>query len=97
MTTATREALEQVNRILHEAGWDDPAPATGEVTEQELAALRAAYADIREDHLTLLRRTLGGRENVEEVGRGMGLAPEQPRSLFREALTRLRALTVAAK
>jgi len=92
MTNATREALEQVSRILHDAGWDDPTIGEAEVTEQELQALRTVYADIRDDHLTLLRGTLGAGEPVEAVGREMGLGPEQARSLFREALTRLRAL-----
>lgn len=96
MTTATREALEQVSRILHDAGWDAPAPGTAEVTDQELAALRTAFAGIRGDHLELLQRTLGAGERVEDVGRGMGLPPEQARSLFREALDRLRALATAA-
>jgi DNA-directed RNA polymerase specialized sigma24 family protein len=95
MTTATREALEHVSRILHEAGWDNPTPEPAELTDQELAALRTAYAGIRGDHLELLQRTLGAGERVEDVGRRMGLPPEQARSLFREALDRLRTLTTA--
>ena len=94
MTTATREALEQVSRILHDAGWDAPAPAA-EVSEAELASLRTAYAGIRGDHLELLQQTLGAGEGVEDVGRKMGLPPEQARSLFREALQRLRTLATA--
>ncbi|AWM39652.1 hypothetical protein GobsT_19990 [Gemmata obscuriglobus] len=96
MTAATREALEHVNRILHDAGWDAPTAPAAEVSDSELIALRAAYAGIRNDHLELLQRTLGGDERVEDVGRRMGLPPEQARSLFREALDRLRALASAA-
>lgn len=96
MTTATRDALNQVSRILHDAGWDAPAPNTTAVTDQELEMLRTAFAGIRGDHLELLQRTLGAGERLEDVGRRMGLPPEQARSLFREALDRLRALTAVA-
>jgi hypothetical protein len=94
MTTATREALEQVSRILHDAGWDAP-PADPDVTDAELQALRSAYSDLRDEHFTLLRQTLGQSQRVEDAGRSLGLAPEQARLLFHEAITRLRALATA--
>jgi hypothetical protein len=42
MTEATRNALEHVSRILHEAGWDSPKPEDQEITGQENQTQRNA-------------------------------------------------------
>ncbi len=49
MTPATREALVQVDRILHEAGWDQPeesdvvAPDLSEIEDQLESLSRTQY------------------------------------------------------
>lgn len=80
MTRATREALEHVSRILHDAGWDDPP----------IGADR-----LGEPHRQFLVRVVTDGIPVEEAGRAMGLAPDQTRALFLEAVDRLRGLTPA--
>jgi hypothetical protein len=70
MTKATREALKDVVRILHEAGWDQPANRRSEV---EVAARDvSAYNDLIDQSSTLdpdLKRTLKeAREALETIG-----------------------------
>ena len=43
MTSATREALEQVSRILHDASWDHPPESTEVAAEWDAQALQQAY------------------------------------------------------
>lgn len=96
MTEATRAALERVSQILHDAGWDNPAPEATEPTEQALQAMRGAYQQLlREEHRVILRETLENRRPVEEAGRALGMGPEESRSLFADALRRLREFTAA--
>ncbi len=91
MTIVTRQALERAAQILHEAGWDQPAPAEeGPITPAELDRLRHAYESLlRHDHLEILTATLEKGLSVEQAGEKMGLKPEEARRLFQEALQRL--------
>ena len=90
MTEATRTALHRVAEILHQAGWDEPTAVKGALTSESLQEMRSAYGSmLREDHFTILQRTLGTGLQVEDAGRAMGIGPEASRSLFSEALARL--------
>ena len=89
MTQATRDALEQVSRILHDAGWDAPT-ASPDVTEDSLRVIRQAYADLlREDDWVILRETLGKGQQLEDASRVLGMSPTESRTRLFEALTRL--------
>jgi len=89
MTKATREALEEVSEILHEAGWDaEPAPHG--TPEQRLAAIRSSFASLfDEKDIALLLPALSQGVPVAEVGQLLGLSPEESEQRFRDALGRL--------
>jgi hypothetical protein len=99
MTTATRQALEDVSKILHEAGWDAALPGLpSHLPDQVMMPIRAAYESLlHEDDLALLRQTLGAGQPVEDVGRTLGLSPDQARSRFVEAVRRLCAFAEVAE
>ncbi|MBY0460179.1 MAG: hypothetical protein K2V38_22920 [Gemmataceae bacterium] len=100
MTTATRQALERVHDLLHEAGWDAPhRPAhSSDVIAPAIVPVREAFNQfVRDDDLALLRQTLGGGQPIEDAGRDLGLTPEQARARFREALHRLCAFAEVAQ
>ena len=99
MTAATRRALERIRDTLHAAGWDAAPPsAPAHINDQVLTPIRAAYGSLlREDDLTLLRQTLGSGKPVEDVGRELGLSPEQAQTRFVEALQRLCAFAEVAE
>src|SRR5229473_2989475 len=91
MTDATRQALKQVQLILLEAGWDQPAaPDELSITPAELDRIRHAYATyLRHDYFAIMTDTLENRLTVEKAGEKLGLNEEESRQLFREALRRL--------
>ena len=92
MTDATRKALQQVDQILHEAHWDQPAALEGSpVPTVELARLRNAYsATLRHDDFDILMATLKNGLTVEQAGEKMGLSESEARKLLREAVHHLR-------
>jgi hypothetical protein len=90
MTKATREALERVNQILHEAGWDQPVERPNGASDQDLVALRDAYGKcLRTDHFEILEKILDKGWTAEQAGGAMGLTPGEARNLFGDALRRL--------
>jgi hypothetical protein len=90
MTEATRQALEHVSQILHDAGWDARGVEPRELTEQTLLAMRHAYTNLlRDDYLAIIQETLGKGQRVEDAGRALGKEPEEAKALLSEALTRL--------
>jgi len=90
MTEATRQALEQVSQILHEAGWDSRGVEPRELTEQTIHTMRHAYTNLlRDDYLAIIQETLGKGQRVEDAGRAMGREPAEAKALLTEALTRL--------
>ena len=90
MTEATRNALERVNQILHEAGWDAPAPEHPELSEETIQAMRNAYTNLlRDDYLAIIKETLGKGQRVEDAGLVLGMGPDESKALLTEALTRL--------
>jgi hypothetical protein len=101
MTAATRNALEKVRDLLHEAGLDSPRPKptqTAEVSERGIAPIREAFSTLlRDDDLTLLRQTLEAGQPVEDAGRALGLTPDQARTRFADALRRLCAFAEVAE
>jgi DNA-directed RNA polymerase specialized sigma24 family protein len=91
MTNATRQALEKVAQILHEAGWDQPPEQPNGVPERELAQLRHAYeALLRPDHIEILDKMLGQGWTAEQAAKAMGLTAAEATTLLGEALSRLR-------
>jgi hypothetical protein len=91
MTTATREALEKVSEILHEAGWDAPSTNRDQsITPERLAHIRHVYETLlRHDHVAILEATLGRGLDIGRAGAGMGLPAEDANLLLAEALQRL--------
>ncbi len=90
MTKATREALLQVDQILHEAGWDQPPPQPPALTEQNLEAMRLAYQTLlRSDYFEILQNTLGKGATIQEASRSLGITEEAAEKLFVEAINRL--------
>ena len=87
----THAALERVDQILHEAGWDEPAAAEDRpLAPAELDRLRRAYGELlRHDHFQILTATLETGLTVEQAGEKLGLTGEEARRLFNEALRRL--------
>ena len=76
MTNATREALESVGRLLHEAGWDEPPAAPPELTEESLRPIRHAYENLlRPDYFAIIEQTLGKGRPVEDAGQTLGMNP----------------------
>lgn len=91
MTTATREALERVAHILHEAGWDQPLGPGREVPGQNVEGIRHAYETLlRSDHSAILRLVLQDKLGLREAGASLGLPETEAAALFAEALTKLR-------
>lgn len=91
MTTATREALERVAQILHDAGWDQaPGSADTAPGAADLGRIRRAYdVLLRHDYFDILRAVLEEGLTVEQAGARRGLAPEEASRVFVEALRRL--------
>jgi hypothetical protein len=90
MTRATRNALEQVSGILHDAGWDALEDTRAEFTDQSLQRIRDAYARfLGDDYLAIIQRTFGAGQKVEDAGRSLGKNPDESKALLNEALERL--------
>ena len=96
MTTATKNALEHVSRILHDAGWDaaDAPPPLG---ERDLdAAVNSLARLLRPDDWTLLQEFMGKGKRAEDAGRVLGLGPDESRSRLSEAVSRLRQFSLTS-
>jgi hypothetical protein len=94
MTRATREALLEVQAILHEAGWDAPRKPPAETPEGRLEAIRSAFALLLNSRdIALLLPALGQGVPVAEAGKALGLSAPESEELFRDALGRLCAFT----
>ena len=91
MTNATRKALDQVDRILHEAGWDEPVGSPNGLPAGNIAEkLREPYVSfLREDYFNILDKTLGKGMTIPEAGKTLGLSSEEAEKIFLEALRRL--------
>jgi hypothetical protein len=94
MNRTTQEALADVSRMLHEAGWDAETRALESLDEEKINRLRFAYHDLlRSDYFEILDRTLGKRQSIRQAGDEMGLSENGANELFREALQRLDEFT----
>lgn len=90
MTEATRNALERVSQIPHEAGWDSPSPEPLELTDKAIQTMRNVYTNLlRDDFLAIINETLGKGQRVEDAGRVLGKGPDESKALLAEALMRL--------
>jgi DNA-directed RNA polymerase specialized sigma24 family protein len=91
MTSATRDTLIDVRRILADAGWGSADEPAAGVSDERLRGLRSAYGELlRREHLELLDKTLTKGQTLREAGEQMGLSEGAAGQLLREALIRLR-------
>jgi hypothetical protein len=98
MTRATRQALENISRLLHEAGWDAPPEPAREISDQTIEAMRRVYdrLDLRE-HLGLIQDVLANKMKVEDAARTRGVGEQAAKRLFVEAMLRLHDFTEQAE
>lgn len=90
MNPETRSALVDVDRILTEAGWDNPRAAADALNDERIERLRSVYHQLLAgEHLAILDRTLGKNQTLREAGEQMGISEAAAAKLFREALFRL--------
>lgn len=89
MTEATREALNRIDQILHEAGWDQvPQPKSSSPSPVDLARFRRAYENLlSHEQFDILQAILGEPLTVEQFAEKIGAA--ETRRRFREAVARL--------
>jgi hypothetical protein len=78
MTDATRQALERVAQILHEAGWDQPSQEDGPASSAGLSGLneeaKQLVRNIRDDLRRL--RELGVQQPLDVISAGIEGARE---------------------
>jgi hypothetical protein len=90
MTEATRKALNQIDQMLHEAGWDEvPSAQESSAGTVDVARLRHAYETLlSHDHLDILQAMLGEHMTVEQFAEKLGT--NEARRRLRGTLHRLR-------
>ena len=90
MNRTTIRALEDVSRMLHDAGWAASAedfPIANEAMERRVK--KAFDTLLRSDHQEIIDKVLVRKQAVSQAGQELGMDEAAANALFHEALARL--------